>query len=784
MVGAARFIDRPTYRALLLRRTTKQLDDSLIPETERVYPALGAKWHGQKLAWTFPSGAKVRLGHMEHETSKSIYDGAEYQFVGFDELTHFYRSQYVFMFSRLRSAHGIPTFMRATTNPGGIGHCVPFGEVMTPVGWRDIREMQVGDAVYSVDATGRLFETVVEQVHRAQYDGPMVYVEAGGLSMVCTPRHRVAKVGGTRRARSSAFSLVPFDELPGQATVLRSVSWAGDPLPDFVLPMVPRPKRGTRNKQPTRLSGRDFAALFGWFITEGCTVWRPRTATATGAGAGYWFQIAQMKAHGRAEIRALLLRCGFLFKEDAAGFTVHSKDWAAYFRQFGKSRDKWIPREIREASVDDLDALFRAMMGGDGHWTSTTAGQFYTSSRRLVDDAADVAMKLGYVVRVTSRQRHNRRGLAYELSVHRPKSGGTELLTGHHSYRVSTHTKRRSSITRETFSGEVFCIGVPRTHSFVLRQNGSCWVSGNSWVLERWAPWLYPPGEESYEGPRAGPGEKLFVRLTSRGDEAYCDRNWHHPECDACAPAAPCVVHKPMSRTFVPGDMAPQLRGTEYEANLDRLDPIERAQKKFGDWMIKPASGKVFQRANIPIVPVAPADVRFRVRFWDRAGTEGAGDWTAGVRMAALESGLWCVEHVVREQLGPGNVAQLIASTAATDPAGTIIGIEQDPGQAGKFEAHFYVSALAGYTVKILPTQGESKIARAGPLAAQSAVKNVVCVQGAWNQEFVTELNDFPDGTFDDQVDAASGAFRLLVPLVRAHSKKGAGIGGVRVRVL
>ncbi len=31
----------------------------------------------------------------------------------------------------------------------------------------------------------------------------------------------------------------------------------------------------------------------------------------------------------------------------------------------------------------------------------------------------------------------------------------------------------------------VYCIGVPGTHCFVLRQNGSVWISGNSWVKER-----------------------------------------------------------------------------------------------------------------------------------------------------------------------------------------------------------------------------------------------------------------------------------------------------------
>jgi predicted phage terminase large subunit-like protein len=36
-------------------------------------------------------------------------------------------------------------------------------------------------------------------------------------------------------------------------------------------------------------------------------------------------------------------------------------------------------------------------------------------------------------------------------------------------------------------------------------------------------------------------------------------------------------------------------------------------------------------------------------------------------------------------------------------------------------------------------------------------------VEGPWNQAFVEELCAFPSGAHDDQVDAASAAFRALI---------------------
>jgi len=84
----------------------------------------GARWHGQGYYWSFPSGATLAFGFLDTENDKFNHKGAEYQFIGFDELTEHSRSSYEYLFSRLRKADGLPVplRMRATSNPGGPGH--------------------------------------------------------------------------------------------------------------------------------------------------------------------------------------------------------------------------------------------------------------------------------------------------------------------------------------------------------------------------------------------------------------------------------------------------------------------------------------------------------------------------------------------------------------------------------------------------------------------------------------------------------------------------------------
>jgi hypothetical protein len=119
---ATRFVEYPGYRAIIFRRTFPQLQE-IIDRCWSWYPKIGGQYKSSEHRWYFPSGATINLGHMQHETDKYNYQGKEFHFVGFDELTQFLESQYLYLHSRVRTTDpAIPMRIRSTTNPGGIGH--------------------------------------------------------------------------------------------------------------------------------------------------------------------------------------------------------------------------------------------------------------------------------------------------------------------------------------------------------------------------------------------------------------------------------------------------------------------------------------------------------------------------------------------------------------------------------------------------------------------------------------------------------------------------------------
>ena len=124
LTEALRQVHIPHYRGLILRKTYPQLSE-LIDRSRDLYSLAfpKAKYNDSKHFWVFPSGAKIYFGAMQHTKDRINYQGKRYDFIAFDELTHFTWDEYSYMFSRNRpSGSGTRVYIRATTNPGGIGH--------------------------------------------------------------------------------------------------------------------------------------------------------------------------------------------------------------------------------------------------------------------------------------------------------------------------------------------------------------------------------------------------------------------------------------------------------------------------------------------------------------------------------------------------------------------------------------------------------------------------------------------------------------------------------------
>lgn len=196
---------------------------------------------------------------------------------------------------------------------------------------------------------------------------------------------------------------------------------------------------------------------------------------------------------------------------------------------------------------------------------------------------------------------------------------------------------------------------------------------------------------------------------------------------------------------------------------VDRDKKVMGSMAVAGQFQQRPAprGGGFFEWAKMEIVGSAPVSMLKVIRFWDKGGTDGAGDYTAGVKIGKGADGVFYVLDVVRGQWAAPQRERVIKQTAELDGHGVEVWVEQEPGSGGKESADSTIRNLAGYTVKKERPTGEKSV-RAEPYSVQVEAGNVKVISGPWNKDFIEEHKTFPVGKNDDQIDGASGAFNKL----------------------
>ncbi len=281
----------------------------------------------------------------------------------------------------------------------------------------------------------------------------------------------------------------------------------------------------------------------------------------------------------------------------------------------------------------------------------------------------------------------------------------------------------------------------------------------DSWVADFIAWWI------DQDTGLAIPERSGVVRFfTTISDEVI----WGNSREELLARYSDLLPHDIKSFTFISASIYDNkillAKDPGYLGNLKAQSLVERERLLGGNWKIRPSAGLYFKRSYFEVIDAAPANVR-KVRCWDLAATDAEDgktpDWTVGMRMSRDQQGIFYIEHVERIQASPEKVEKAVINTAKSDGVAVTIRIPQDPGQAGKSQAAYFVRQLAGFNIRTKRVTGD-KVTRASPASAQAEAGNIKVVRGPWNEAFFAEAENFPGGAKDDQVDALSDCIEEL----------------------
>ncbi|MGC9361057.1 MAG: phage terminase large subunit [Anaerolineae bacterium] len=267
---------------------------------------------------------------------------------------------------------------------------------------------------------------------------------------------------------------------------------------------------------------------------------------------------------------------------------------------------------------------------------------------------------------------------------------------------------------------------------------------GHEWVRRRWWPWL---GDE----PTAKSGEVRY--FTPEGAETGPD----DPMGLSRQFIAASLYDNPTLLRYDPG----------YVRRLQALSLLERERLLNGNWAITP-KGNVFRRKWFRrIVDRAPDDLRW-ARYWDlAASTRDTASYTASIAAALGPDGTLYLRDLKRGRWEWPDQERILVQTILAEP-GVEQGIEEALHGLAAVQALLRRPELAGRAIRAVSVDRD-KLSRALPLSSRAEQGKVVLVRGPWIDTFVQELASFSgDGsTYDDQVDAASGALAMLERRVR-----------------
>lgn len=153
------------------------------------------------------------------------------------------------------------------------------------------------------------------------------------------------------------------------------------------------------------------------------------------------------------------------------------------------------------------------------------------------------------------------------------------------------------------------------------------------------------------------------------------------------------------------------------------------------------------------------------VRYWDLGATEAKEaeqndpSYTAGIQGGKDKDGNLWLRRCVRGQWAWPKARERIRSMAISEE-GCQLGIEAVAG---------FKTALANLR-EVLPPNvrlveydvDRDKLTRALPWIAMAENSKVFLVAGEWITEFKQEVEAFPAGAHDDQIDAVSGCYKML----------------------
>lgn len=303
-------------------------------------------------------------------------------------------------------------------DPVSFYHCCYDNKtkVLTEKGWRYFKEIVKSDSVLTWNTkTNQVEYEKPQKIVNYAYRGKMYNLKHRKVHLTVTPNHRMI-VGNKTRKQGIRWKPIKANQIEKLFKFYNTGidNWQGAERDIFTLPeaqIATTHKKGKyyyRNAKSKNLPMDDWLRFFAWFISEG-NVYQP-------SHSKYIITIAQDNKITAKAIKSLIERIGYHPNTNTVGgkikgISICDSQLGQYLKQFGKSNEKYIPRELLMLSKRQLKILLDTLLLGDGseiRRNGRSSWIYYTASQQLANDVQEIALKVGVSAIINKgRKRYN-----------------------------------------------------------------------------------------------------------------------------------------------------------------------------------------------------------------------------------------------------------------------------------------------------------------------------------------------------------------------------------------
>ena len=350
-------------------------------------------------------------------------------------------------------------------------------EVMTNHGWKLIKDVNIDeDIIMSLNPVNKQIEMAkAVDFISSPVNGELYHFHNQNMDFCVTGNHRMYGYYKTSAKGNKALPFINAEDVKKSHLLpLSGFSWNGTCKDYFYLPETTKLEQYSRRKiivPEKKIAINDWLEFFGFYLADGCY----RDHINVYGKQDYTVSIKQNR-NNENYVLDLINRIGFTAtissgsSSSNANYCIYSKQLWEYLSQFGRSREKYIPREYMDFDKEHLAILLKGYMNGNSGRCINGQIHFSSVSKKLMDNIQELLLKVyGLTTQVHKYERKhsydNNRGICYHIDVN---------LDRHHK-----DFSKYGVPDKVPYNDNVYCLTLEKNHIMLVRHNGIIGWCGN-----------------------------------------------------------------------------------------------------------------------------------------------------------------------------------------------------------------------------------------------------------------------------------------------------------------